>query len=268
MEELRFISFASGSSGNAYYIGTLLQGIMIDAGVSPRSLKKRMSAVGLSLQAVLGVCVTHDHIDHISYVGSYGEKLGLPVYATEQVHRGIVYNSSVKDKPGASKRVFGKGAPFHLGPFTLTAFDIPHDGSDNVGYVVEYNGKTLVIATDLGHIPESLANYVASANYLVLESNYDDFMLDSGPYPYQLKKRIRHDRGHLSNHIAAKFVAEHYHPKLSHLFLCHLSQTNNRPELALKAVSEALANRGIKAGVDIEVHCLPRTKPSECFLLG
>ena len=246
----------------------MLQGVIIDAGVSPRALKKGMTAVGLHLSSVLGVCVTHDHIDHILYADAYGEKLGLPVFATQKVHHGMVNHPRIKIKSNPCMRIIQKEVPFSVGPFSITAFEVPHDGSDNVGYAIEYEGKTLVIATDLGHISDCLAARVASAHFLVLEANYDEFMLEIGPYPYFLKERIRHDYGHLSNRATADFIAEHCHPNLSHLFLCHLSQENNHPDLALKTVSEALSNKGIRVGVDIQVHCLPRKRPSECFELS
>jgi phosphoribosyl 1,2-cyclic phosphodiesterase len=267
INQLRFISFASGSNGNAYYVGTLLQGVLLDAGVSPRALRRGLSEVGIPLEALLGVCITHDHIDHILYAGAYSEKLCLPVFATEKVHDGIMGHPSIKNKPGASRRTIQKGAPFALGPFTITAFDTPHDGSDNAGFAIEYEGKILVIATDLGHISQSVATQITRANYLVLEANYDEQMLETGRYPRYLKERIRHDHGHLCNRVAAQFVAEHYPPHLSHLFLCHLSQENNHPDVALQTVSEALADKGIRIGIDLQVQCLPRRHPSECFLL-
>ena len=262
---IKFLSLASGSNGNAYYIGNTLQGILIDAGVSPRSLKKGLTGAGLSLHSLLCVCITHDHIDHILHAGAYGEKLGLPVFATEQVHAGILNHSHVKIKPGASKRTINKEMPFPIGPFTITAFDVPHDGSDNVGYSVQYEDKTFVVATDLGHIPDQVARWISGANYLILEANYDRYMLDTGPYPYHLKERIRQKNGHLCNDCTAGFLSSASIPTLSHLFLCHLSRTNNRPELALATVTEALASRGIRVGIDIQVHCLPREHPSAYF---
>ena len=260
---LKFFSFASGSSGNAYFIGNSFQGILIDAGVSPRALRRGMEGYGLSFCSLLGVSITHDHIDHILYAGAYGEKLGLPVFATERVHTGIVNHPRVKIKTGACKRIIDKERPFYLGPFTLTAFDVPHDGSDNVGYCVQYEDKTFVIATDLGHITNDVAHWISNANYLILEANYDRFMLDNGPYPLFLKERISQKRGHLCNNDTADFLASAYIPKVSHLFLCHLSKTNNRPELALEAATKALKPRGL----NIQIYCLPRDRPSACYEL-
>ena len=227
-----------------------------------------MAEAGLSMQCLLGVCITHDHIDHILYAGAYGEKLGLPVFATEQVHAGIVNHPRTKIVIGASKRVIYKEKSFCIGPFTIIAFDVPHDGSDNVGYLVRYMDKTFVIATDLGHIPEGVAAHITCANYLVLETNYDRMMLDTGNYPQFLKNRIRQPYGHLCNDDTADFLATAEIPVLSHLFLCHLSKENNRPDLAMNAVTSAFAERGVQVGVDIHVHCLPRGKPSECYLLS
>ncbi|MCL1974176.1 MAG: MBL fold metallo-hydrolase [Bacteroidetes bacterium] len=226
-----------------------------------------MTAAGLSLHSVSGVCITHDHVDHILYAGAYGEKLGVPVYGTDLVHTGIANHPRTKIKIGASKRVIAKDAPFCIGPFELTAFEVPHDGCDNVGYRIRYQEKTLVIATDLGHISQEVAAQISQAHYLVLEANYDRQMLERGRYPVFLKQRIRHKYGHLSNDDAANFLASTALPNLSQLFLCHLSQENNLPELALNTVTAALAGRGWKVGVDIQVHCLPRGKPSESYFL-
>ena len=267
INRLKFISFASGSNGNAYFIGNQSEGIVIDAGVSPRALKRGMADAGISIYSLMGVCITHDHIDHILYAGGYGDKLGLPVFATEQVHAGILNHPRVKIKTGASKRIIRKEAPFCVGPFTLTAFDVPHDGSDNVGYVIQYEDKTFVIATDLGHIPQGVATHISRANYLILEANYDPNMLETGPYPYYLKERIRQTNGHLCNDYTAKFLSSATIPNLSHLFLCHLSKTNNTPELALASVTDALEGRGLRVGTDIQLFCLPRERPSACFEL-
>ena len=226
-----------------------------------------MADAGLSVHSLLGVCITHDHIDHVLYAGAYGEKLGLPVFATEQIHAGILNNHRVKIKTGASKRVICKEAPFHIGPFTISAFEVPHDGSDNVGYTVQYEDKTFVIATDLGHIPDHVAKRISYANYLILEANYDRNMLETGPYPYLLKERIMQKNGHLCNSDTAGFLSSGHFPSLSHLFLCHLSKTNNCPELALNSVTAALESRGLRVGTDIQVHCLPRAHPSECYEL-
>ena len=222
---------------------------------------------GLSLSSVVGVCITHDHVDHILYAGSYGEKLGLPVFATEQVHAGIANHPRVKIRVGASKRIICKDEPFCIGPFEVTAFEVPHDGMDNVGYSIQYKGKKCIIATDLGYIPDQVAAQIAQAHYLVLEANYDCNMLERGRYPDFLKQRIGQKNGHLSNDDAADFLASAHIPHLSQLFLCHLSKENNLPELALNAVTGALTRRGVRVGVDIQVHCLPRGKPSECYVL-
>ena len=267
MNRLRFISFSSGSCGNASYFGTLSQGILIDAGVSPRALKRGLLSAGIPAEAILGVCLTHDHIDHVKYAGAYGEKLGLELYTTETVHRAVIFNPRVKGDVTSYKRNLLKGKPFHLGPFCITAFEVPHDGQDNMGYMLEYEGQRLVIATDLGHIPDSVSHYLQQAHYLVLEANYDQDMLDNGTYPAFLKKRINQPLGHLANHTTATYMAAQCPSALTHLFLCHLSQENNRPELAYRAVASALEQRGLCLEQDIQLHCLPRAVPSPCFIL-
>ena len=194
--------------------------------------------------------------------------MGLELYTTERVHRAVIFNARVKGDTASYKRNLSKGRTFQLGPFSITAFEVPHDGHDNMGYMLEYEGKRLVIATDLGHIPESVSQYLQQAHYLVLETNYDQDMLDTGHYPQSLKKRISQPLGHLANHITAAYIAAQYPPALSHLFLCHLSKENNRPELAHAAVASALTQRGLCLEKDIQLHCLPRGIPSPCFILS
>ena len=142
---------------------------------------------------------------------------------------------------------------------------MPHDGTDNVGYCIETGDKTFAFLTDMGHITPTAASYIERADYLILEANYDDAMLQMGPYPPYLKARIAGPNGHMSNREAAQFIAEHFPPHLKVLWLCHLSKDNNHPELAYKTVELALREQGIVAGRDIQLCALKRTLPSELY---
>jgi phosphoribosyl 1,2-cyclic phosphodiesterase len=266
MDKLRFISFASGSSGNCFFVGNASQGILIDAGIGVRTIKKRLKEIGLDFSNILGVFITHDHFDHVKSVIPLGEKLFIPLYATAETHQSINQLQQTTEQFRASQRVIQKEIPKILGDWKITAFEVSHDGTDNVGYTVEYKGKTFTLATDLGYVSESSAPHIANTNYLVLEANYDEEMLSNGPYPYILQERIRSNTGHLSNSEAGKFIAENYSEKLEYIYLCHLSHSNNLPDLAYCTVSELLAEKGIVAGRDVQLVTLERTSPSKLYV--
>lgn len=267
MERLRFISLASGSSGNCYYIGNLHHGVLIDAGIGPRTIKKRLKEVGIELSQVMAIFITHDHIDHIKGVGSLGEKHHIPVYSTRLVHQGIDRCYGVTEKlSSATKRFVEKNETVSIFDFHITAFAVSHDSTDSVGYTVHYRGKRFTVATDLGHICDSAAEHIRKANYLVIEANYDEQMLRLGHYPYPLKKRVSADTGHMDNKHTAAFLAENYHEKLDYVYLCHLSKDNNRPEIAFEEVNKCLQEKGIMVGEHLQLMPLERTTPSELFV--
>lgn len=260
--KITFLSLASGSSGNCYYLGVPGYGILIDAGIGIRTIRKVLKDHGVEMDRIVAVLVTHDHADHIKTVGYLGEKLAIPVYATEDVHRGIDKSRYVEERLVASRRVIEKEVPFLVRDFRVTAFEVPHDSTDNVGYLIEVGGHKFTIATDVGHITETVGRYISQANHLVLEANYDEEMLRSGNYPPFLKERVASPTGHLSNREAAEFLATHYDPALRDIWLCHLSRDNNHPELAYKTVEIRLFDEGVRVGKDVSLTALKRTTPT------
>ena len=262
--KIRFLSLASGSSGNCYYLGVDTYGILIDAGIGVRTIKKHLKEYGLALERVHAVLVTHDHADHIKAVGVLGEKYGIPIYSTPEIHVGINKNYCMTEKlSSASVRFIHKGEPLVLDDFRITAFEVPHDGTDNVGYCIEVCGKVFSFLTDLGGITPIAAEYICKTNYLVIEANYDEEMLKMGPYPQHLKERISGANGHMCNKDTAAFLAENMHEGLKNIWLCHLSKDNNHPELAYKTVEYILRSKGICVGKDVQLAALKRNTPSE-----
>ena len=260
---LKFISFGSGSSGNNYALYTDSDALMIDAGVGVRSLKKHAKNYGLPLSRVRSLLVTHDHADHIKCVGSMSHELHLPVYATQAVHQGIDRNYCVAHKVDAGLRHYlVPGNTVELGSFRVTPFAVPHDSSDNVGYQIEAQGITFCIITDAGRVTEEMGQYIGRADFLVLEANHDVEMLLNGPYPQHLKTRIQSGTGHLNNRVCAESIAQYMGERLRHVWLCHLSQENNHPELARKTVETVLRSYGIIVGKDLQLDVLKRTMPS------
>jgi len=262
MSKLFFFSLASGSSGNCYYLGTPTFGILIDAGIGVRQIKKTIKDHGINFENIHAVLVTHDHADHIKSVGSLGETLCIPVYATELVHDGIRRSRYVEEVLKQYRRVIEKEIPFFIRDFKITAFEVPHDSTDNVGFSIEYKDQTFVIVTDAGHITDKIREYVSKANHLVIETNYDEEMLKSGAYPAFLKERVSSSSGHLSNRDAADFLATVFTPRLKNIWLCHLSRDNNHPELAYKTVEYRLLQEEIRVGKNVMLATLKRMTPS------
>ena len=263
---LRFISYGSGSSGNCYELFTDDDALLIDAGVGVRSLKKHARDYATGLAQVHHLLITHDHADHIKCVGSMSHELHLPVYATKSVHHGIDRNYCVAHKVDTDLRHYiTPGETIQLGAFRVTPFSVPHDSSDNVGYEIENGGVVFCIITDAGHVTEEMGAHISRANYLVLEANHDREMLLNGPYPQHLKTRIQSGTGHLSNADCAEAIARYMGEQLRHVWLCHLSQENNHPELARKTVESILHGYGIIAGKDLMLDVLKRTRPTGAF---
>ncbi len=275
---INFISFGSGSSGNSCYIGNEDGGVIIDAGIRTDIVEDTLRKYKVPMSKVKGVLLTHDHSDHIRFVYNLVRThRHLRLYCTNRVLNGVLRRHNVSKRIKEYHIAIFKEIPFKLAGFEITAFDVPHDGTDNMGFSLNYGGRNFVLATDLGAIYPRAKHYITQANYLVLEANYDSDMLKYGPYPEYLKQRIRTDYGHMDNVATASFLSEIINPSLSHIFLCHLSKDNNTPEKALTSVKSALERVGKTVGsamdlpgdykCDVQVMTLPRFDPTRWFIL-
>ena len=168
----------------------------------------------------------------------------------------------------ANRHYVVKGEPFETSGFRITPFGVPHDSSDNVGYSIEHEGVVFTLLTDVGHITEEMKQIIKNTDYLVIEANYDPQMLQNGPYPRYLQDRIRCGTGHLSNPQCGATLVENYTERLKHIWLCHLSEENNHPELARKSVEQALLDAGIKVGDEVKLDVLRRKQPTGVFELA
>ncbi|MBQ6776824.1 MAG: MBL fold metallo-hydrolase [Paludibacteraceae bacterium] len=270
-EKLIFRCFASGSSGNCYYLGTPHQGILIDAGISARTIQRDLRDMNLDFSAIRAVLITHDHADHIRAVGTLGERVHLPIYTTRAIHEGIDCNYGVREKLRTSRRYFEKGMPFELygmDGMQITTFGISHDSTDCLGYVIDYLGQRFMIATDCGTPNEQMTAYIQTANHLVIEANHDEQLLLNGPYPTYLKERILSPRGHQSNVTCGQLLRDNFHIGLRNVFLCHLSRENNDPDVAMQTISSILAESDIVVGQDLFVTPLARLTPSPVYELN
>lgn len=218
-------SLNSGSNGNAYYVGTRKDAVLIDAGLSCRETEKRMLRLGLSMQQLRGIFISHEHGDHIGGLHVLSRKYQLPVYITEATQLGLRLSPGEK----LIKR-FTVGNPILLGDLQVEAFPKYHDAADPHSFTVVHNQIRVGVFTDIGRVCDNLKTHFASCHAAFLESNYDADMLENGRYPEHLKRRIRGGDGHLSNEEAWQLFQQHRGPQLSHLLLSHLSRNNNTHE--------------------------------------
>lgn len=200
----------------------------------------------------------------------------MKVYCTNRVLQAVLRRHDISKRIKDYHIAIFKEIPFKVGDLEITAFEVPHDGSDNMGFSVAFQDRNFVLATDLGEVMQRARHYMSLADYLVIESNYDLKMLRNGRYPEFLKARIQTSRGHMDNTSTAAFLKEIYSQRLKHIFLCHLSKDNNTPEIALEKVRAALEEAGAKVGdgmetlkdreADVQLMALPRYDSTRLFV--
>lgn len=270
-------SFGSGSSGNSCYVGTVNGGLIIDAGIREDAVEMILRSNGISMDKVKGILLTHDHHDHVKYAYKFLRNYkGISLFCTNRVMNGILRHHNVSRRIKDYHVPIFKEIPFNVGDFEVTAFETSHDGTDNMGFSLEYQKRPFVLATDMGAVTTRAFHYISRAHYLVVEANYDLKMLMEGPYPAHLKARIVTTTGHMENEETGKLLQRIHHPKLSNVFLCHLSKENNTPSKALAAVGDALKAIGLTVGngdgsledraADISLVALPRLEPSRWYV--
>ena len=219
-------SLNSGSNGNCYYIGNDTEAVLVDAGISCREIEKRMKKLGLPIEKVKAVFVSHEHSDHIKGLPVLVKKYQLPVYITPKTmrHGGLTFEDHLL-------KVFTAHQPVTIGGLSVTAFPKFHDASDPYSFTISYNQICVGVFTDIGAPCKHLVNYFQQCHAAFLEANYDEEMLDNGGYPIFLKNRITGGMGHLSNKQALDLFVKHRPKFMSHLLLSHLSKNNNCPTL-------------------------------------
>ncbi len=223
-------ALSSGSSGNCFLINQGKSSILIDAGISCKKIEERMNSLGKKVESIKGIFVTHEHSDHVKGIDVFARKYGVPVFATKK----LIENKFLCSKEELLNNI-KKEDSTALGSMEIISFPKVHRAIEPIGFTVldKKSGKRVSVITDAGHICPSIAEQVSDSNILFLESNHDPEMLENGPYPYFLKKWIKGDDGHLSNSQSIEGVIENAKSKLKYLTLCHLSEHNNSPEIAL-----------------------------------
>jgi len=239
IRSVRLCVLSSGSGGNSLWVDAGPTRILIDAGLPLRETAKRCRSAGLDVRDLTDVFLTHEHADHAHAAGVLARKLRVRVHATRGTMR------ELRDLPPEELRCgVRSGVPVRLQGLTVTPVALPHDACEPVAYVVEDETAKAAIVTDLGSVTAGLVRALKDLDALVLEMNHDVRLLDEGPYPWSLKRRIRGDLGHLSNEQGAKLLQRVLHGGLRHLVLAHLSEHNNTVNHARRAAERVLEKHG------------------------
>jgi phosphoribosyl 1,2-cyclic phosphodiesterase len=237
---MRFAVLASGSGGNACYVETERTRLLIDAGLSCQELMGRLEWVGVDPESLDGLIITHEHTDHVKGAGTLARRLDLPVYINASTLRKSMRVIGSISRPVTIRT----GQSITLHDLWIETFTKCHDAADPIGLVVSSAGVRLGLMTDLGRSTGLVEERLRGCHGLIIESNHDVRMLEEGPYPLELKRRIKGPDGHLSNSQAAALLADVCHNGLNYVVLAHLSAINNTPEKAMNAATHALSNSG------------------------
>lgn len=267
---MTIVSLQSGSEGNATLVSGGGTSILIDCGLSPSRLEKRLSSTGRTGIRLDAVFVTHEHSDHAGGCGVLARKRGVPIYVThgsaiemtQRILKRPEEREHVRFLPPSRVLAFKDGAPVDPGlahDLKVEWVPVPHDGSQPVNFVVERSGVRAGVLTDLGHASKPVRELFETLDVAFLESNHDRDRLRDGPYPRSLKQRIASSLGHLSNKEAGRLVRDHASSGLQVLVLTHLSAVNNDPVLAEQTMRAVLEKR---RDLSVQLHVAPRDRPS------
>ena len=241
---LEFCTIASGSSGNSACVGIGGQHFLVDAGISGKRIEQGLFNMGV--RQIGGIFLTHEHRDHITGAGVMARRFKLNLYATPLTWRFFSNYKSLGELSMEQIKIIEPNKPFQVNGVTVTAFDIPHDAAQPVGYTFEAGGKKITTVTDLGYGTDTVKSYLKGSNIILLECNHDPHMLQNGPYHDNLKRRVASKQGHLSNAETGVLLAEIACDKLEYVFLAHLSEENNNPSLAYETVKRVLDGNNVK----------------------
>jgi phosphoribosyl 1,2-cyclic phosphodiesterase len=250
---LKVDALASGSSGNAYLVRSGETSLLVEAGLPASRLTKFLLGAGVDPRTLSGILLTHAHTDHLKGARELSDRFDVPIFST----CGTLGHRSLRDSPLA--RPVAAGRPFELGEVEILTFRVPHDCVEPVGYRISGPSSTICLTTDLGFVPDEVLPRLEACDLLVLEANHDEEMLQRGPYPQFLKRRVLGQSGHLSNLAAAECLARLARRPPGAVWLAHLSLVNNRVSSALEVVRGALERRGL---ADVAVDAVGRNRPS------
>ncbi len=265
---MEYFSIGSGSSGNCAYIGSGNTKLLLDAGISGKGVKESLEVHDIDIEDIDGILITHEHRDHVACLGVLARRYKIPIYATSKTIGQLSNNSCL----GAiDKELFvpiGQSDEFNIGDIRIESFPITHDAVEPVAYKFKDDNGSLGIVTDIGCFDENIINAISNLDAIVLEANHDIRMLETGIYPYQLKRRIASDLGHLSNEDCGILLSKILHDRLKWIVLAHLSAENNYDKLALESVylEITIADNKYRAK-DFPIYVAPRKNVSDIFYI-
>ncbi len=243
---MHFSVLASGSTGNAFYVETENERILVDAGLSGKGMEGLFQQIGRQLSDVTAVLVTHEHSDHIKGLGVIARKHKLPVYANEKTWRAMEGN--IGELPTEQKFIFDMETVRSFGSLDVESFGVSHDAAEPMFYVFHHEGKKIALITDTGYVSDRMKGIIKNAHAFIFESNHDVGMLRMGRYPWSVKRRILSDVGHVSNEDAALAMSEVIGDNTKQIYLAHLSLDNNMKDLARMSVAQTLETQGLRNG--------------------
>ena len=233
---IKITPLASGSSGNSFLVRNREASILIDAGLSGRQIIERLDGAGVDPCSLRAILVSHAHMDHVKGVGVLSRKFKIPVFINDKTF-GVAEKTLGKLH---RREFFSTGRMFEFAGFKVHPFSVPHDCADPVGFRISNGTAKFGIATDLGIATGLVRNLLTGLNAVILESNHDPVMLRDGPYPWELKQRVRSRLGHLSNEQSAELLESIVSDELRVVILAHMSETNNTEKLAEQRARESL----------------------------
>ena len=258
---LKFCSLYSGSSGNSLYVESTESKLLIDCGASGKKIIEGLASIDSSIENIDAILITHEHSDHIQSLGLLSKKYNIPIYINEETFNALSLNQKEKINPNTI-HVFKNNEEFSFNDLSIKPFDIPHDAANPCGFNIDDGKKKLSIATDLGHVTETITENLKNSSFILLEANYDPEILKVSKYPYPLKVRINGPYGHLSNNSSGKLISMLANNDLKEVMLGHLSKENNFPELAYQTVTEELMNNNVDLN-KIKISVASRYNPSK-----
>ena len=251
----RVLPICSSSKGNAIFIGDSKSGVLVDAGCSFKALKEGLELGGISFDAVKAIMITHEHCDHIKALLQITKQTNLPIYASEGTINALLSEKLVQSTANLHDCSELISAPIDM---EIHSFHTPHDSAESVGYTFSWGERKVACCTDLGYITDEVRENLIGSDTVYIEANYEPYLLNNNPkYPIYLRERIASKKGHLSNNDSAEFCAELVKNGARHLILGHLSQENNTPSDAAKAVNGRLSSNGMNLGIDYTLNVAP-----------
>lgn len=257
---LQFSVLASGSTGNAVYVENGDKRLLIDCGLSGKKMDALFKAIDRSPKDLNGILVTHEHSDHVKGLGIFARKHRLPIYANEATWGAMGH--SIGDIPVDQKFVFKTGHVQNFGTLEVESFGVSHDAAEPMFFVFRDSGKQLALLTDLGYVSEQIKATIQGSDSFIIEANHDIEMLMAGRYPWNIKRRILGDSGHISNEDAGAALCEVIDNRAKRVYLAHLSKDNNMKELARMSVEQRLQQEGIRIGETISVYDTDPDRPT------